>query len=410
MNNIYVRNIEGIQRKVINKLLDKYEKSKLFIGTNKVHQNIAIPIGKIVPKYLDDAEYDIYTATNEAVGELETKNFITASRITTSVIDKITLNVENIDLSYKFTKREPKHQLYTWFKEIVTPYIDDNILKHYINEQILRINKGQKIEYYNDDKDDYLALLKLVKELQANEEEIYIRDFSMKIFKDSKRVEKLIPRAQNIMYQYGDFQEKDSVLEECGVVKTPTYVCVKGACKVCMTNQEIDVENLGADIGLSSNTLKQVEGIKVTGSKVITIENLTTFYSYRDDQAMIIYLGGFHNKTKREILKKLYESNADKEYYHFSDIDGGGFYILEHLKKKTDIPFRSLHMDVKTIEEHKHMCKPLTINDKKRIRDLITMLDNKEERENSNNFEDYRDVLKYMLQNNCKLEQEGIKI
>lgn len=45
----------------------------------------------------------------------------------------------------------------------------------------------------------------------ANEEEQFIRDFSIKCFSDSKRVEVLASKAQSLMYQYGDYQEKESL-------------------------------------------------------------------------------------------------------------------------------------------------------------------------------------------------------
>lgn len=57
-----------------------------------------------------------------------------------------------------------------------------------------------------------------------NEEEIYVRDFSVRLFRDSKRVEKLASKAKALLFQYsGDaFVEKENMLEECGVVNTPT--------------------------------------------------------------------------------------------------------------------------------------------------------------------------------------------
>ena len=61
-----------------------------------------------------------------------------------------------------------------------------------------------------------------------NKEEIFIRDFSIKHFHDSKRVEQLKAKAETLLFKYGDYEEKDSVLEELGIVATPTYVMLKG--------------------------------------------------------------------------------------------------------------------------------------------------------------------------------------
>ena len=67
-----------------------------------------------------------------------------------------------------------------------------------------------------------MDLLTLVYELLLNENEIFVRDLSIKLFHDSKRVEKLETKAKSLLYQYGDYLDKDSVFEECNVLKTPT--------------------------------------------------------------------------------------------------------------------------------------------------------------------------------------------
>ena len=114
---------------------------------------------------------------------------------------------------------------------------------------------------------------------------------------------------------------------------------------------------LKGDIALSTATLKELDEIQVRGRRIVTIENLTSFHDYADRNDFIVYLGGFHNKTKRRFLLSLYEKNPDKEYRHFGDIDAGGFYILEHLKAKTGIPFRSMHMDVETLKKYSSLTK-----------------------------------------------------
>ena len=52
-------------------------------------------------------------------------------------------------------------------------------------------------------------------------------------------------------------------------------------------------------------------------------------------------------------------------------------------------------MDVKTLEENKYHWIPLTENDRKRLCDL------------RDKTEFYGETIDFMLQNNCKLEQES---
>ena len=112
-------------------------------------------------------------------------------------------------------------------------------------------------------------------------------------------------------------------------------------------------------------------------TRVVTIENLTSFHEYIPDGDFVVYLGGFHNKVKREFLCFLFEQNPEKEYRHFGDIDAGGFYILEHLKRKTGIPFLSLYMDTKILQIYRESTMPLTTGDRKRLHALYDELQEK---------------------------------
>jgi cobalamin biosynthesis Co2+ chelatase CbiK len=74
--------------------------------------------------------------------------------------------------------------------------------------------------------------------------------------------------------------------------------------------------------------------------------------------------------------------------------------ILENLKEKTGIPFAPLMMDVMTLERvfKAGLYKELTATDikvinGKRYTKLVT----------------HADVVQFMLDNNCKVEQEAIK-
>lgn len=323
------------------------------------------------------------------------------------IINMVSLNVANLEKAYEFVSREPKRDEYGWlidtmkvFEEKVKNSSGAELLGRYFQVQREKISKNQKVEYYDGDKTDYVDLLMLVSVLLTNDSEIFVRDLSIRLFHDSKRVEKLEPKAKGLLYQYGDYLDKDSVFEECNVLKTPTYVCVKGKAILVLAGQMVDLSKLTGDIALSTESLKELKSITVTGTRVVTIENLTSFHNYGGAESnvddFVVYLGGFHNRAKREFLKKLYEWNEDKEYRHFGDIDAGGFYILEHLKRKTGIPFISMNMDISTLDKYMEHTKELTINDRKRLESLLERIKND------------REVIEFMLKKGCKLEQEAV--
>lgn len=386
--------IERIQKITINKLLDKYEKSKTFTGDNQVNQSFERKVGELFPKYNDDAEYELFCDVNEALKLLEKLGFVHLKIQKNGIIVKVALNVQKLNECYFYVGRKPKKEENEWLFEVMQQFSGKDILDKYFEVQKTKIARNQKVEYFDGSQEDYLELLEFVVKILENEEEQYIRDFSIRIFQDSKRAGQLANKAQALLFQYGDYQDKDSVLEECGIVKTPTYVSMKGQAILVLGEQTLDLSQIHGDVALSTASLKELSKIQVLGKRVVTVENLTSFHDYEGTDDFVIYLGGFHNKVKRAFLMFLYEKNSEKEFRHFGDIDAGGFYIFEHLKAKTGIPFKTLYMGVEMLVKYKSQTKRLTRNDRQRINSLIA-------REN-----EYNDVLEYMLEHDCKLEQE----
>lgn len=397
---------EKIQQKTINRLLDKYEKSKTFTGTNQVTQSFEKRIAELFPKYNDDAEYELFCVVNDALKDLEKIGLVYLKYQRGNVISRVALNVSMLSECYAYVKREARKEEHAWLEETMNCFKGCPILDKYFEVQQSKIAKNQKVEYFDGDKESYRDLLRLVTELSVNEEEQFIRDFSSKLFHDSKKVEKLATKAGALMYQYGNFQDKESVLEECGVVQTPTYVCVKGAGVLVLGSQILDLSQLKGDVALSTTSLKELTRVEVKGRRVVTVENLTSFHDYADVNDFVVYLGGFHNRTKRKFLTFLHEQNPEKEYRHFGDIDAGGFYILEHLKEKTGISFKSMAMDVETLKKYRLQTRELTQKDRERIANLLKKLE--EAKEDDFLKEDYSEVLCFMLMENCKLEQEAV--
>lgn len=422
--------MEKLKRKVLEHLLDSYEKSKSFQGENRVNQSFSVSVEKLFPKYGDDAEYDYFCQVNQAMEELSAAALVTLEYERRGILKKIRLNLERLDACYDFLGRTPRRQeqqelVKVWEQLSVaeSSSVDDRFLplRRYIEEQRIRLGKNRNVEYYGHDLQEYQDLLEAAKAVLANREEIFIRNFSIQLFHDSKRMEQLSPRLEALLYQYGEFQEKGAVLEECGVVHTPTYVMMKGNAVLTLGDssaeatesvngsvQKIDLSLLRGDIALSTESVRSLADVTVLGKRVVTVENLTSFHDYPAGEDFVIYLGGFHNKVKRDFLVYLYQRNPEKEYRHFGDIDAGGFYILEHLKRKTEINFCSLYMDVDTLRQYEKDRKPLSGNDRKRLEQLSETLE--AQKRQGKCLEDYGDVIDYMLEENCKLEQEAVRV
>ena len=329
-----------------------------------VNQKFSRRMNELFPKYNDDAEYDFFCDVNDALEELQKKELIIIRYQRTGIIKSVELNLPQLKRCYEFVNRESRKEEHDWILEVMGQFQECAVLDTYFAAQRVKISKNQKVEYFDGKKQEFLDLLTLVKLICTNEEEQFIRDFSVRHFSDSKRVENLAGKAQALMYQYGEYQVN--------------YL-----------------SKLSGDVALSTASLKELDKIEILGDCVVTVENLTSFHDYSGAEDFVVYLGGFHNTTKRKFLIYLYEQNRKKKYMHFGDIVAGGFYIYEHLKSKTGIPFRTLRMDVETLKKHSSQTKTLTQTDKKRIESLLKKLD--EKRKESIADDDYRNVLQYML-------------
>ena len=83
-------------------LLDKYERSKTFIGDNKARQSFSVRLIKLFPKYGDEAEYELFQKLNEAVHDLAEMNLITCKCKNNEVIDSVSLDLSRLDDIYVF--------------------------------------------------------------------------------------------------------------------------------------------------------------------------------------------------------------------------------------------------------------------------------------------------------------------
>ncbi|MBR4791917.1 MAG: hypothetical protein IK024_13595 [Treponema sp.] len=391
-----------IETKILNSLVDSFEKSKTFTGDNKNNQSFKIQISKLFPKYNDDAEYDFYKEVNTNLELLSRKGFIKYKAERSGKIKDVFLNQEGIYDIYEYLKRIPKININNQLLDFLNVIENQIIVREkyfipllqYINEQKRNIRENKKIQYFDGELDEYKSIILATKAILENRDEIFIRELSVSLFNDSKKLEKIESSIRSLLYKYGEYDDKNTVFEEHNIIKTPTYVFVKGR-GFLNCGEQMDLSKISGDIGLSTKTMKSLLSVELNGANVITIENLTTFHKYKPKNELVIYLGGFHNSIKRDFIKLLYKCNPNALFKHFGDIDAGGFLIFEHLKNKTGIPFKTYHMDIPTLEKYKSYWINLSDNDRNRLKSL------KEKKI------DYSNVINFMLENNCKLEQEA---
>ncbi len=382
------------EKQILDTLLDKYEHSKTFVKANRQNQSFSVKPEQILEKYRDDSEYELFRDLNECIQHLESLGLVAAKRQKNGVVVNIRLITEQLDSVYRYIERVPKSDVVALLVRLLSRYQDSNkLLNAYCRHQLERLKNNKQVEYFDGDLMNYRALLEVVSNIFDVESETFERDFSVRILGDSKAFEKLRDKVTALLFKYGDFPERETILADLNIVRNPGHVYFKGRGEISLCGQKIDFSSMRGDLALSSNMLADIDNISVFGSAVVTIENLTTFNSFSCNDSFAIYLGGYHNQCRRSFIMRVHAQNPDKRYLHFGDIDAGGFYILRHLCDMTGIRFMPYRMDVATLKANLKYTKPLTENDRKR---LLTLKDS-----------EYGETVSYMLEHNCKLEQEA---
>lgn len=363
---------------LLKELVLKYEKRDA--NSSKINRAIKIVITKEkYPKYfLDTKGYD------EAINELSLKGFIKIKYIPhDTVIESISLNVDKIEEIQQLlgidTVKEKRDRLLNELAKY-----NDNIIVNLKNEIETRIANNKTIKQYLSD--DFIDVLKAVHYLENLHHDVYERNASNYIYNDSKRLSKLKTMIESIY-------DNDNVFNEKGVLSVTPYLYVKGEGIIKINDQVIDLKKLNTSIGIPIDNLNILEFKTV--SKVTTIENLTTFYDY-DSEGLIIYLGGFSTRSQIEVLKKI--KSICTKFYHFGDIDYGGYTILNNLMENLNINIKTIKMNFDTLMSNLKYAQ--SFNDEKYVDKLKSLL-------RKPLLKPYYDVINYLIKNKLWLEQES---
>ena len=338
----------------------------------------------------------------DAVKILKDKDFIDVKYLKFSDdIKQIYLVEENLDDLYKYLKDEygvvPQSTISKQVHEIIEKYICvGGIVEKYCEDILVQIEDPRctlnptRIE----------ANLKMLSFLEQNRENLYVREVSMLVYGDSKWFEynnyeeicTFVRTATGRIREDGE--RNDAILKLFDVTPIDQEVFIKGNWTIEWEQYVLDISKFKGGIAISSSDVQCIKNISVNSKGVMTIENKTSFQRLKNEDFAMMYLGGFVNRHQIEFLKKVILDNPNVRYYHFGDIDVGGFLIHKHLCRETAQEFELYCMGIEQLSDTRfsHCLRELTDNDKSR---LVTLME-----------EPYCDVLEYMQEHNVKLEQE----
>lgn len=202
-----------IEHQILNRLIDKYEHSLVFKGTNKRNVQISLVRGKDKElNFIDESDFYVFeTEYNNLIKKLVDLGFINYKKEKNR--EEISLRIDHIKEVYIFLGRknlsETYHELiFSLYQIKVKSEIANKIIKFYFE---LLTSKMSFTSYFKD-KEEMINLIKGVEEISLNEEEILLRNFSKKVFGNSKYLEKNQNKFVNLFNKFGD--EEYSTFEE----------------------------------------------------------------------------------------------------------------------------------------------------------------------------------------------------
>ena len=399
-----------VQKQILQKLLAKYESSKTYKGENSVAQKFSIKPSDVFKDYeKDSADINQIEDFEKQCTNLESENFIQLDkkyeRITKITAESSDENWNKIRmiLGVKDKKTRQQEEISFYSKYFKNPSTHQ-IVKDFCKIQTERLEKGKDAEFAQE---EARAIVELLTFILKNKNEILERELSISVLADSKKWENYYrSKVLRILRKSGYFddlienctdekEENKVILEELNVYANPSYVYFKGNGKITFQNGNDISITPEIPLALSSACIKEIADFEITDTKIMTVENLTSFNRIKETGTFYIFLSGYHNSAKQNFIKKIHSQNPEKEYLHFGDIDPDGFYILQNLRTKTNINFKPYKMGITQLEKYSSFAKPLEQNDQKKARAL----------KEKNLFPE---IIDCMLKANQKLEQEII--
>ena len=113
---------------------------------------------------------------------------------------------------------------------------ENKVLEAFYKEQKFRIEQNKPLSIMVD-VETLHQILKVLAHIFKLQEDTYRRDFSIEVLGDSKAFEKIESKVKNLLYTYGDFSKKDTIMEELHIVKNPAHMFFKGNAVLLFENQ-----------------------------------------------------------------------------------------------------------------------------------------------------------------------------
>lgn len=398
------------KRAILNKLLDKYEKTAAYKSGVRPDRRVLLELyGK---KKTEFTEYDIEsfkkrTQINSDVRSLAGSGLIFYEWFKGEeehIIERVWLNIDNVDEAYRYIGRISA-------KEAALSIASE------LEEKLGHLNADWIVSFYKDAYDDLLSKFKrsnLIPDTNEKRAALYTllsvidegsftqiteRVLSEKCFGDSKYFEReLRPVLLSIMRKYISREMTDrELLQSVGISRYPEPLEFRGSVII----NGLDMNKMTAGACIYSNEIADVTvDIPESVRAVITIENRANYFAYHQKpDELAVFHGGQYSPSKKLLFQKI--ANAMPEnctWYHWGDIDLGGFSMLLRLRREIMPAVKPYRMDSVELEQYRGFAQPFDKEYGEKLKKLLL----------SELLSDCRECIEFMLNEGIKLEQEAM--
>jgi len=406
---------------ILNALIDKYEQSSFY-------KNDQIPTRKIALRFYDNGkndfpDYDVENSEqrvniNRIVEELSAKRLVNYDWMKgqeNHFISRVWLNFAELSSAYQACKRRPKNEIVDKIcselaivKESVTSNWASNFLQDAYTDII---RKRDCTTILPSDENERNLLFKTILGIDKIAGVEYTeRVFSLQTLGDTKTFEKIVKsRLLRILRNYLDNDvdtSDEDLLKQVGIVRYPEQFEFCGDIRVIFSTGSIDFSLLHCGSAIFSSDLA-VSKLVINSAvdSVITIENRANYIDYirttRKHSELVIYHGGQYSPRKHSFFKEIRKMMPSQcRWYHWSDIDYGGFIMLSRLRREIDSMILPYRMGISELEQYVDFVQVINSIYVEKLRKLKMKLE----------LEDCYACIDYMTDKMIRLEQEAMLI
>ena len=401
---------------IINRLLDKYEKSRQATGEPCVRRRVSLKTEGLAEYH--GREIDYRKAFHLAAENLQQQGLIQVEWLAGeqgNLIKSLHLNLERLDAAYRAVGRSPQSELLQQLtRQLMAIKPQREWLQSFLQDCLDEIDRRRfpaQLPREAQKRDWLLASLQgiVANDASGDSTEMLERIFSKRYLGHSKLFEQQVrTRLVGILRRYAplpELDEDDLLLLETGLVRASGEVLLRGPLQLRIQDKLADITPFAYGVALGPETLSEMEIESCAASRLLSVENKATFRELircgLDESVLLLCIGGFAGAAKRRLLKKLAAYLGEQvSYGHWGDLDYGGLQIFQHLRQTCLPQLRPALMDADTYREFVSSGEPFDDSYRRKLERL----------REQDGFGEFHDLLDAMLLQGKTLEQEAVPV